>query len=134
MDKGFFINLDDFMPSKELEGTIPWQLTSWAIQRGVTLDDLGFLPTFLLEADARKAAEQFEERYAHGGGWRTPSDPKWTLREDGTLIYDVNSEDPEVLNLTATARLRGERINFYVEGAWVAIVQPDGSFEVSRMD
>ena len=31
--------------------------------------DLGFLPSFLSEADPRPAAEQIHANYTHGGGW-----------------------------------------------------------------
>ena len=34
-----------------------------------SVETLGLVPMFLTDADPRPAAEQFEENYAHGGGW-----------------------------------------------------------------
>jgi hypothetical protein len=92
-----------------------------------TEDMLGLIPEFFDEADPRPAREQAHERYAHGGGWHTFAG--FEMLESGALKYPG---DP-ALQLIARARLRDEHIQVY-EGAWVAIVQPDGSFEVSRMD
>lgn len=39
----------------------------------VTDEHLGLIPLFLHDADPRPAAEQIDERYAHGGGWRPMS-------------------------------------------------------------
>ena len=36
----------------------------------VTEEHLGLIPHFLWDTDPRPAAEQIDERYAHGGGWR----------------------------------------------------------------
>lgn len=92
-----------------------------------TEEHLGLIPTFLREGDPRSAAEQFEEHYAHGGGWRPM--PGWELYES-SLCYPG---DERPYALLAETRLREETIRVY-DGAWVAIIQPDGKFEVSRMD
>lgn len=91
------------------------------------LDWLGFIPQMLSDADPRPTAAQFNENYAHGGGWRPFKG--FSLQADGSLTYPG---DPPT-RLLYEARLRDELIRVY-EHAWVAIVQPDGSFEVSRMD
>lgn len=91
-------------------------------------DDLiGIIPEFLSESDPRPAAEQFNERYAHGGGWNPMSG--WGRLADDSLLYPPD----ELYHPVAKATLRDETIFIY-ENAWVAIVQPNGSFEVSRMD
>lgn len=88
--------------------------------------DLGHLPTFFIDSDPRPAREQIEERYEHGGGW-IPQDG-FTM-ENNILRYP---KDPPYRPL-AMARLRDEVLIFYPY-SFLAIVQPDGSFEVARVD
>ena len=93
-----------------------------------TEDHVGLIPMFLFDQDPRPAKEQFNERYSHGGGWRPNTG--WTMRkEDRSLKYPG---DPR-LHPLAEMKLRDETILVYEYGI-VAIVQPDGSFEASRMD
>lgn len=92
-----------------------------------TEEALGLIPMFLSKADGRSAAEQFRERYAHGGGWSAMDG--WSLGPVGEIKYNGDS----ALMPIAVAALGEETIRVY-DGAWVSIAQPDGSFEVSRMD
>lgn len=87
--------------------------------------DLGYLPPMLVESDPRPAREQFAERYVFGG-WNPQ--PKFTMR--GDLLCFPGDRPLEPL---AETQLRQERIILY-EHDWVAIVQPDGSFEAARLD
>lgn len=89
---------------------------------------LGFIPLMLSSADNRPASAQFNDNYVHGGGWRpfhgfTPSEGGISLAYAG---------DPPTRALAFTY-LREEKIVVY-EHAWVGIFQPDGKFEISRMD
>lgn len=84
----------------------------------------GLLPEMADPNDPRPAREQFAENYV--GGWRPFVG--FTLTEAG-IEYPG---DPVVPPL-AEARLRDERIVLY-RYSWVAIIQPDGSYEISRMD
>jgi hypothetical protein len=86
----------------------------------------GLIPSFLNEEDERSAAQQFGEMYKFGG-WR-PFEG-FTLGEDNSLTYPG---DPP-LKPMAWAKLRDEVIIVY-RHAWVAVIQPDRSFEVARMD
>lgn len=86
---------------------------------------LGLIPGFIYESDPRPAREQFQERYVPGG-WVPFKDFKLTERG---LEYPG---DPPMRLLFET-RLRDETIRLY-EAEWVVIIQPDGSFEASRMD
>ncbi|MBU2051483.1 MAG: hypothetical protein KKH61_21240 [Gammaproteobacteria bacterium] len=90
-------------------------------------DLLGIIPLFLDDADPRPAKEQLDEKYAHGGGFRHLEGFK--MLPNGDLKYPGD----EPTRFLAHTYLRDEKIIFY-EHAWVAIVQPDGSFEVSRLD
>jgi hypothetical protein len=89
--------------------------------------DVGFIPTFLDEDDPRPAREQFQERY-QWGGWH-PQDGFTTRGGRPTLYYPG---DPPLHPLACMA-FRDEVI-FVYPGAYVAIFQPDGSFEACRMD
>lgn len=96
---------------------------------------LGFIPSFLSESDPRPAAEQFNERYAHGGGW-SPMKGWTTERFDGpngshSLSIRYPGDPP--YRPIARIQLRDEHIWIY-QNAWVAIEQADGAVEIARMD
>jgi hypothetical protein len=93
----------------------------------VTWEHLGYLPQWLDDNDPRPASQQFDAGYKYGGGW-TPL-PGQRLTGNNWLTYPG---DPPLIPL-AEARLRDELILFY-DHAWVVIVQPDRSYQVSRMD
>lgn len=88
---------------------------------------LGFIPHFLSDADPAPAREQLDRAYAHGGGWSAFKG--FTLLANGQIRYPG---DPP-LRLLAEAKLRDEVIRVY-EHEWVLVLQPNGTFEVSRMD
>lgn len=92
-----------------------------------TISMLGYIPGFLSEQDTRSAREQLDSNYSHAGGWNPF--PGFTMKPNGDLQYPG---DPPT-RLLAETKLRDETIRFY-EHAWVAIVQKDGSYEISRMD
>lgn len=93
---------------------------------------LGLIPHFVDEDDPRPAKEQIHERYAHGGGWG-PS-KGFTLAEDLTLTFPGGEdEDDEVYQPWVVTTLHDETIAVY-DCAWTVIRQPDGSFEVGRLD
>jgi len=91
-------------------------------------DMIGLIPDFLQEDDMRPAREQFNERYAHGGGWR-PMKGFEVDAEMGTIQYP---DDPP-LKPIAAFRFHDELIYIYPH-AWVRIEQADGSSEIARMD
>lgn len=92
-----------------------------------TIEHLGFIPGFLHYDDPAPAAVQLDRGYQFAGGWRPQKGFK--LSPSNCLGYPG---DPP-LRPIADARLRDETICFY-EGAFVAVIQPDRSFEVCRMD
>jgi hypothetical protein len=98
----------------------------WTLAPGVGADVLGLLPQFLDERDPRPAREQFDANYI-GGWW--PVEGGVRALPDGSLKYPG---DP-VLRPIAETRLRDEVIRVF-EASFVSITQPDGSFEVARMD
>jgi hypothetical protein len=98
---------------------------NWIIERG-DFETLGYLPAFLNEDDPRPAKEQLDANYQHGGGWR--NQPGFTMK--GRSIQYPG--DPPMIPVAYTM-LREETIRVYPY-AYVCIVQPDGSFEICRMD
>jgi hypothetical protein len=93
----------------------------------MTPDHLGYVAFFLNIDDPRPAREQFDTAYRHGGGW-SPFKGHAML-PNGNLKYPG---DPPT-RLLAETRLRDEVIRFY-EHSWIAIVQPDGGYEIARLD
>ena len=91
-------------------------------------DFIGFIPDFLSEADPRPAAEQFNERYAHGGGWRPF---KGFILDTDTMNIQY-PEDPPYAPV-ARIDLRDEQIYIYPH-AWVMIYRNPTDFEIARMD
>lgn len=102
----------------------------WMMENGYRLADLGMLATMLTESDPRPAAEQFNERYNHGGDWQPTTTRRWKLNlEKQSLTYPG---DPPLYPI-AWGVLRDERI-YVFQHSWVCIVQENGNFEVARMD
>ena len=100
----------------------------WYLVHPMAPEALGYIPNFLSVADPRPAKEQFNERYVFGG-WKPFGTGKWKMNDKFELLYPG---DPPTVPVAWTM-LRDERIVVYVH-EWVAIIQPDGSFEVCRMD
>jgi len=92
-----------------------------------TFGHLGFLPSFLNKDSPASAAKQLNDGYAQYGGWRPQKGFKLTA--SNSLVYPGDPPNRPV----AEAKLRDETILFYAD-AYVAVVQPDRSFEVCRMD
>lgn len=102
--------------------------TKWTLLHPkMTMEHLGYIPGFLQESDERPAREQINERYKFGG-WQ-PYSGFTKLTAKNALTHPG---DPALIPIAMT-RLRDERI-FVYQSAWVAIVQPDRTFEVARLD
>src|SRR5262245_29610718 len=93
-----------------------------------TLEHMGFIPSFLDDADPRPASEQINERYVHGG-WDPWMSDRFRMLDGDCLKFPG---DP-LLAPICELRMRDERIVLY-PASIVAIIQPDGSFEVCRLD
>lgn len=93
-------------------------------------DDLtGYLPMFISESSSMSAVEQLNYHYSHGGGWH---DFEGFTLHDGDEPKLLYPGDPPTLAVCQW-KLRDERIILF-DHAWVAVVQPDGSYRISRMD
>jgi hypothetical protein len=101
---------------------------AYALTPLCTPEHVGFLPTFLDEDDPRPAGEQFQERYVYGG-WHPQDGFTESTQQRFWLQYPGDPPLPPI----AVMRLRDEMI-FVYQHAYVAIFQPDGSFEACRMD
>ena len=91
--------------------------------------NVGYLPSFFSDGDPRPARDQIDERYSFGGGWRPFQG--FTMASDG-MVLTYPGDPPKYA--VAAAILRDETIRLYEPGSWVAIIQQDGSYEVSRCD
>lgn len=91
--------------------------------------DLGYIPGFLDEKDPRPAAEQINEAYAHGGGWRPFHG--FTVSEDRMRL--ISEGDPD-MNALAITFFHGKEAIIFYEYEWLAIFQVDGSVEIARIN
>lgn len=104
--------------------------TEWMKRKGYSAFDMvGFTPEFLSTDDPDDAVTQLDKHYGHGGGWHDFSGFTFNDGAEPTLTYPG---DPPTLAV-AWWKLRDERVILF-DSAWVAVVQPDGSFRISRMD
>lgn len=93
-----------------------------------TIEHAGYIPNWLNdEDDPRPAKEQLNDGYAFAGGWQPFKGFK--LAEDDSLTYPGDPPQHPIIEF----KIRDERVLLY-QHAWVAIIQPDRSFEVCRMD
>lgn len=92
-----------------------------------TEDHVGIIPMMLDGRNPAPAQQQLDEGYQHGGGYHPL--PKWELLPDNSIKYPGDEPLPPL----ASIQLRHELILIY-PSAWVAIIQPDRSFVVARMD
>lgn len=105
-----------------------YSLTGRAIPYNPSQYETGYLPSFLDPNDPRSAAEQIDANYAHGGGWRPMSGH--TMNANTQFLKYPG--DPALAPI-AHGWLRHEQIVLY-NSSVVAIIQPDGSFQVARVD
>jgi hypothetical protein len=94
---------------------------------GVTLQTLGALPGMLDGNDPAPAREQLDRGYRDRGGFRALSG--WYLGDDDVLHFPGDRPYRPI----ASMQLRSELVLVF-ECSFVAIVQPDRSFEVAGMD
>lgn len=94
-----------------------------------TQEMLGYIPMFLDDNDKRPAKEQINDNYRHGGGWRSLDG--LTMHPD--KLVDPNDGNPFDFVLLWESELNDEILRFY-NGSMLAVIQPDGSFEVTRID
>jgi hypothetical protein len=106
--------------------------TIWiGIDRKFTPEWLGFLPEILLEEDKRTVKEQLEDRYSHGGGWRPFGDKKFKL-DQMTKVLRYPGDPP--FKPAAFTQIGDETVVFYPQCSLLAVIQKDGSWEITRVD
>ena len=91
----------------------------------------GYLPQFLDENDPRPAVEQIHTAYGHSGGWSDFAGFKLVSEENG--FYSLSYPDDPPTRELSRATLRDEKVILF-QHSWVAVIQPDGSFRVARID
>ena len=107
-------------------------MTVDVVYAGVDARDLlnlvGEIPFWLDEDDPRSAREQLDSHYQHGGGW-CPFEGFELNRRNFALQYPGDPPQHPFAFMT----LRDEKIVMYPH-AWVMILQPNGDYEICRMD
>lgn len=91
----------------------------------------GLLPSFISEHDSADAVTQLDRNYAHGGGWHDFDGFELVNMDYGQ--YGLKYPGDPIFVEQARTQLRDETIVLF-QGSWVAVIQPDGRFRVSRMD
>ena len=95
------------------------------------IERAGLLPMMVSEISEADAVTQLNNGYAHGGGWNDFNG--FTLEKAPSGEYSLAYPgDPAMLQV-ASAKLRDELIVLFAYD-WVAVIQPDGSYRVARMD
>jgi hypothetical protein len=92
---------------------------------------LGFLPEILLDEDVRPVKEQLNDRYAHGGGFRPFGNEKFKL-DRMTMVLRYPGDPPFVP--AAFTQIGNETVIFYPQCSLLLILQPNGDWEVTRVD
>jgi len=128
----------DSIPAPKCAALFPDVGMAWKLHvdtpEGITFAEflegiIGIIPELLSAHDERPMAEQLNETYLHGGGWR-PQDG-YVMGSDGSLTY--GSDRP--YRVLASTNIRDETLFIY-DSAVAAIVQRKAptTFEVSRLD
>lgn len=94
-------------------------------------DAVGFVLFMLNDDNPKSAQEQLDDGYQHGGGFTPFKGHTLHLNESGYSLSYPGDDDP-TLEVSRT-KLRDETIVMF-EHAWVAIIQPDGTYVIARMD
>ena len=102
--------------------------TEWVTNHPKAYDYLGFIPGIISALDPRSVAAQIDTGYIHGGGYQPMQGFKYdpvnrTIKYPGDPAYQP----------VAWSQINDELVIVYPY-AWVAIVQKDGTFAVTRMD
>ena len=122
-----------FLINKELD----LYHTKWYLHhKDMQLEHLGLIPSFLDELNPDDAITQINRNYQHGGGWydmegfelSKDDDPPWA-----SIIYAINDEPAESYTCLAHCKIHDEIVAFY-RSAWVAVIKPNLSFRVARID
>lgn len=117
---------------------IHFKISDYGKSLGITNADLFFLRGIFQEEDPQSVEEQINTRYAHGGGF----DPMegWTLFEgwekegDARMSYPGSElEDATEVREIARGQVRGTILVLF-DYEFLAIIKPDGAFQVTRVD
>jgi len=94
-------------------------------------EKLGYIPQLLNRYSPLPAIKQLNIRYGHWGGWRPFEGFTLNNEIEGEAFLEYAGDPP--MREIGRGTLRKETIIVF-DHAWVAVVQPNGDFEVSRMD
>lgn len=96
-------------------------------------ESAGLIPLFLDLNNPAPAQQQIHEGYAHGGGWQPFEGFATNISfENPTECFLIYPGDP-AMRAKAWCMF-GEELVVVFTYDWVAIVQPDGSHTIARLD
>jgi hypothetical protein len=96
-------------------------------------DDLGFLPLIIASDWDLPAAEQIAQNYAHGGGYRPRPGFGLVAGKMGQALLQ-HAGDPDIRERSRLYLPYSDELCILFEHDFLAIVQDDGSFAVTRVD
>lgn len=109
--------------------TIETAFVDVIVRAPFTIEHVGMIPTFLNILDSRKAVDQINEHYAHGGGWRPLSGYKMDFKTFSLTFAGDARKLP-----IAIIPLNDELVLIYEHG-YVAIVHAvTKAVDVARLD
>jgi len=106
-----------------------FRTTEYGTRMGFDVHGLFIVEAMLVRPSSMAARDKINARYAHGGGWHSFEGFERASPDSHTLTF---RGDPP-LHPLATMEHAEEVLAFY-EGEWLAVFQPDGTFEISRID
>lgn len=106
---------------------------TWTFSNGAGPNQLGFIVLWFDPRSEKSAQEQANDGYLQTGGCPfLPTKASFTLVEEDGEYRLEHPEDPPMRELART-KIRDETIVLF-DYAWMAIIQPDGSHVISRVD
>lgn len=94
------------------------------------IDMLGYVPLFITRTSDVPLKKQFDAEYV--SGWKT-SASKWVRDTERNTLQGHPEDPPFPMIARYQHKPTGELLEFYTS-CFTAIVQPDGTFEVARLD
>ena len=104
----------------------------WRLAGSTPPNALGVIPHWFYEV-GKSCKDIVNENYGHGGGWRRTA-LSFVLRTDCPAEEWRLEYPPDPAMFLLAYCVIGLEIFCIFEHAWCAIIQPDGTYEICRID
>lgn len=98
-----------------------------------SIKTLGFIPGWLHADNAAPLSAQIDQNYKHGGGWYSCRKFWGGIDEDGQLLSKPEDGEAPLPLIASVQHPNGQKLHFYPH-EMVAVIFPDGSFDLARID